>query len=61
MAFGLSVASLSMLLQRKVDFATAPVTRFGATRLNFPVMELWGALIAGLMQPESRPVSLPQQ
>jgi uncharacterized membrane protein len=48
MVFSLSVVSLPMLLHRKVDFATALVTSFMATRLNFPVMLLWGALIAGL-------------
>ena len=47
--FSLSVVSLPMLLHRKVDFATALVTSFMATRLNFPVMLLWGALIAGLI------------
>jgi len=31
-----------MLLHRKVDFATALVTSFMATKLNFPVMLLWG-------------------
>lgn len=49
MMFSLSVVSLPMLLHRKVDFATALVTSFMATRLNFPVMLLWGALIAGLI------------
>jgi uncharacterized membrane protein len=49
MVFSLSVVSLPMLLHRKVDFATALVTSFMATRLNFPVMLLWGALIAGLI------------
>lgn len=48
MVFSLSVVSLPMLLHRKVDFATALVTSFMATRLNFPVMLLWGMLIAGL-------------
>lgn len=47
--FSLTVVSLPMLLHRKVDFATALVTSFMATRLNFPVMLLWGALIAGLI------------
>jgi len=49
MMFSLSVVSLPMLLHRKVDFATALVTSFLATRLNFSVMLLWGALIAGLI------------
>jgi len=49
MVFSLSVVSLPMLLHRKVDFATALVTSFMATRLNFPVMLLWGALIAALI------------
>lgn len=49
MVFSLSVVSLPMMLHRKVDFATALVTSFMATRLNFPVMMLWGALIAGLI------------
>jgi uncharacterized membrane protein len=46
--FSLSVVSLPMLLHRKVDFATALVTSFMATRHNFRVMLLWGVLIAGL-------------
>ncbi len=49
MVFSLSVVSLPMLLHRKVDFATALVTSFMATRLNFPVMLLWGAIIAVLI------------
>jgi uncharacterized membrane protein len=49
MVFSLSVVSLPMLLHRKVDFATAVVTSFMVTKLNFPVMLLWGALIAGLI------------
>jgi uncharacterized membrane protein len=49
MVFSLTVVSLPMLLHRKVDFATALVTSFMATRLNFPVMLLWGVLIAGLI------------
>lgn len=49
MVFSLSVVSLPMLLHRKVDFATALVTSFMATRLNFPVMLLWAALLAGLI------------
>jgi uncharacterized membrane protein len=48
MMFSLSVVSLPMMLHRKVDFATALVTSFMATKLNFPVLLLWGALIAGL-------------
>lgn len=47
--FSLTVVSLPMMLHRKVDFATALVTSFMATRLNFPVMLLWGVLIAGLV------------
>jgi uncharacterized membrane protein len=49
MMFSLSVVSLPMLLHRKVDFATALVTSFMATRLNFPVLLLWGVLIAALL------------
>jgi uncharacterized membrane protein len=49
MVFSLSVVSLPMLLHRKVDFATALVTSFLATKLNFAVMLLWGFLIAGLI------------
>lgn len=49
MMFSLSVVSLPMMLHRKVDFATALVTSFLATRLNVAVMLLWGALIAGLV------------
>jgi len=48
MVFSLSVVSLPMLLHRKVDFATALVTSFMAMKLNFAVLLLWGALIAGL-------------
>lgn len=48
MVFSLSVVSLPMLLHRKVDFATAVVTSFMTTRLNFPVLLLWSVLIAGL-------------
>lgn len=47
--FSLSVVSLPMMLHRKVDFATALVTSFMASRLNFPVMLLWGAMIAVLV------------
>lgn len=46
MVFSLSVVSLPMLLHRKVDFATALVTSFLATRHNFPVLLLWAGLIA---------------
>lgn len=49
MMFSVSVVSLPMMLHRKVDFATALVTSFMATRLNFPVMLLWGVLIAALV------------
>jgi uncharacterized membrane protein len=49
MMFSLSAVSLPMMMHRKVDFATALVTSFMATRLNFPVMLLWGVLIAGLI------------
>jgi uncharacterized membrane protein len=49
MMFSLSVVSLPMMLHRKVDFATALVTSFMATRLNFPVMLWWAALIAVLV------------
>jgi uncharacterized membrane protein len=48
MMFSLSVVSLPMMLHRKVDFATALVTSLMATRHNFPVLLLWGVLIAGL-------------
>lgn len=49
MVFSLSVVSLPMLLHRKVDFATALVTSFMATRLNFLVMLLWGCILAALI------------
>ena len=49
MVFSLSVVSLPMMLHRKVDFATALVTSFMATRLNFPVMLLWAVIIAVLI------------
>ena len=49
MMFSLSVVSLPMMMHRKVDFATALVTSFMATRFNFPVMLLWGVLIAVLV------------
>jgi len=48
LVFSVSVVSLPMMLHRKVDFATALVTSFMATRLNFPVMLLWGVMIAVL-------------
>ena len=47
--FSLSVVSLPMLLHRKVDFARALVTGLMATKLNFPVMLLWAALIGILV------------
>ena len=47
MVFSISVVSLPMMLHRKVDFATALVTSFMATRLNFPVMLLWGCVDCG--------------
>lgn len=46
MVFSLSVVSLPMLLHRRVDFATALVTSFMTTRLNFGPMLLWGAILA---------------
>jgi len=49
MVFSLSVVSLPMMLHRKVDFATALVTSFMATKLNFSVVLLWGVLIAVLV------------
>lgn len=49
MVFSISVVSLPMMLHRKVDFATAIVTSFMATRLNFPVMLLWGVIIGVLV------------
>lgn len=49
MVFSLSVVSLPMLLHRKVDFATALVTSFMATKLNFGVMLIWGGIIVGLV------------
>lgn len=47
--FSLSVVALPLLLHRKVDFATALVTSLLATRYKFPVLLLWGVLIAGLV------------
>jgi uncharacterized membrane protein len=49
MVFSLSVVSLPMLLHRRVDFATALVTSFLATKHNFPAMLLWGGMIAVLI------------
>lgn len=49
MVFSLSVVSLPMLLHRKVDLATAMVTSFLATKLNFGAMLVWAGLIAGLI------------
>lgn len=49
MVFSLSVVSLPMLVHRKVDFATALVTSFMVTRLNFLAMLFWGAIIAALI------------
>lgn len=49
MMFSLSLVSLPMLLHRKVDFATALVTSFEATRANFAVTMGWAAIIALLI------------
>jgi uncharacterized membrane protein len=46
MVFSLSVVSLPMLLHRKVDFATAIVTSFLATRANIVPLLVWAAIIA---------------
>jgi uncharacterized membrane protein len=47
--FSLSVVSLPMLLHRKVDFATALVTSFTATRLNLAPLAVWGAIITAFI------------
>ncbi len=49
MTFSLSLVSLPMLLHRKVDFATALVTSFMATRINFVPALGWAALIAAFI------------
>lgn len=49
MVFSVSVVSLPMLLHRKVDFATALVTSFMATRFNLAPLMLWAAIIASLI------------
>jgi len=47
--FSLSVVSLPMLLHRKIDFATALVSSFIATRLNLVPLTIWAAIIAAFI------------
>lgn len=49
MVFALSVVSLPMLLDRKVDTGTAMMTSLWAVRENPRVMLLWAAIIAALI------------
>lgn len=44
--FSFTAAGLPMLLEREVDFITAIITSIQAVARNFPVMILWGLVIA---------------
>ena len=44
--FSISVVSIPMLLDRKIDFITAVLTSLSAVRANPAPMALWAALIA---------------
>ena len=47
--FAVTAFSLPMLLDRRVDFATAIITSIAAVRANGAVMLRWAALIGGLL------------
>ena len=47
--FSLTVISLPLLVDRKVDFLTAIIVSLGTVRSNGRVMLAWAAIIAGLM------------
>jgi uncharacterized membrane protein len=59
MVFSLSVVSLPMLLHRKVDFATAIVTSFLATRANIVPLLVWAAIIAAAIAIATKSVAKP--
>jgi uncharacterized membrane protein len=47
--YAMTVISLPMLVERKVDFLTAIITSFKVVRTNFAVMLGWAAIIAMLL------------
>jgi uncharacterized membrane protein len=49
LVFSLSVASLPMMLDRRVDMVSAMMTSLRAVRENPAAMVIWAGLIAGLM------------
>ena len=49
LVFALSVVSLPMMLDRRVDMVTAVLTSLQAVRVNPGAMIVWAGLIAGLM------------
>ncbi|MEW6679274.1 MAG: DUF2189 domain-containing protein [Pseudomonadota bacterium] len=49
LVFALSVVSLPMMLDRRVDMVTAMITSMQVVRRNPGVMVVWAGLIAGLM------------
>ncbi|MGC2600152.1 MAG: hypothetical protein WA384_02225, partial [Rhodomicrobium sp.] len=46
--YAVSVISVPMILDRKIDAISAAAASVRAVRLNLPAMALWAALIAGL-------------
>jgi uncharacterized membrane protein len=44
----ITVLALPMLLDREIDFVTAMITSFGYVQAHFPIMLIWGILIAGV-------------
>lgn len=47
--FALTVISLPLLVDRKVDFMTAMIVSLGTVRSNTAVMLAWAAIVAGLL------------
>ncbi|MBI1403767.1 MAG: DUF2189 domain-containing protein [Porphyrobacter sp.] len=47
--YAMTVISLPMLVERKVDFLTAIIASFKVVRGNFAVMLGWAALVAGVL------------
>jgi uncharacterized membrane protein len=47
--YAMTVISLPMLVDRKIDFLTAIIASFAVMRANPAVMLVWAALIAGLL------------
>lgn len=47
--YTMTVISLPLLVERKVDFLTAIIASLGVVRRNFAVMLGWAAIIAGLL------------